>query len=296
MHRLLGVLIAAIAMTACGGKTHCYDCGGPMTAPALGECRSDMPPLACSDGAQDGCVTGITDKHACVPAAPMTGGECGGENLGCADGLIDACTENLGRQHVCVVRPDWLDRSPATASDAAPETAPQPTGETAAVYDGSVDTLLDIDQPREQKPGGDWTEQVYVGPKKYDRLFIVLTLATPGEMMDPAKGPLGAVDHVDVFTGTSTTPVATIKRSDKTAFTYTAETTDDFAYDRGNVIETHETMKLFLGAKVGDYVKSAHPFTIVLRARSADGKLVYEHSFGGDEADEYMAITPPRPY
>jgi hypothetical protein len=292
MHRLLGALVASIAMIACGGKTRCYDCGGPMTVPALGECRSDMPTLACADGAQDGCETRITDKHACVPAQPVTGGECGGASLTCADGLVDACDDNLGRQHVCVVRPAWLDTSPQTAPDAAP----QPPGETALVYDGSVDTLLDIDQPREQKPGGDWTQQVYVGAKKYDRLFVVLTLATPAELLDPPKGPLGAVDHVDLYTGTDATPLVTIKRSDKAAFTYTAETTDDFAYDRGSVIETHETMKLFLGAKVGDYVKSAHPFTVVLRARSADGKLVYEHTFGGDEADEYMAITPPRPY
>ena len=40
--------------------------------------------------------------------------------------------------------------------------------ETPTVVDGNLEFLLDIDQPREQKPGGAWTEQRYIGPKRYD--------------------------------------------------------------------------------------------------------------------------------
>lgn len=172
-----------------------------------------------------------------------------------------------------------------------------PVAETPQLADINVDELLDIDQAREQKPGGAWTEQVYVGPKQYDKLFVELTHDAPMDLSDQPKGPLAEVDHIELYTGTSTTPAVTIPSSDAHAFTYHAETVNGFEDDgRGPTMDTRETLKVFLGPTIGDYIKTSHPFTVILRARTADGVLVYEHTFDGDEAGDYPTIVPPRPY
>ena len=158
-----------------------------------------------------------------------------------------------------------------------------------------LDVLLDIDQPREQKPGGAWTEQQYVGPKQYDRLFVDIKHDAPTSFDAPPTGPLGEIDHVELVAD-GTRVITTIPHSDATAFQYKAEPFSEFAYDRGTESGTREHLKLMLGPAVGDYVKSTHPFKLVLRGVSAAGALVIETSFGGDEAGEYPAIVPPRPY
>jgi hypothetical protein len=191
----------------------------------------------------------------------------------------------------CGAHPPHCDDCGGPMTDPTP-IHPNPPAETAQLADIDVDELLDIDQPREQKPDGDWTEQVYVGPKQYDKLFVELTHDAPPDMSDHPSGPLAAVDHVDLYTGTSTTPAVTIKQ-----VVYHAETVDGFEYDgRGPTMDTRETLRINLGATIGDYIKNAHPFTVILRARTAAGALVYEHTFDGDEAGDYPTIVPPRPY
>lgn len=172
-----------------------------------------------------------------------------------------------------------------------------PPPEVAQLRDIDVDELLDIDQPREQKPGGSWTEQQYIGPKQYDRLFVELTHRAPLSFDDEPKGPLGDVDRVELYTGGDAAPTTTIRKADTASFTYKAETVDDFEHDgRGPVTETKETLRVSLGQDVGAYVRDAHPFTVVLRARTSDGTLVFEKTFTGDEAGDYPTIVPPRPY
>ncbi len=171
---------------------------------------------------------------------------------------------------------------------------PSKTGEKPQLRDFDVDELLDIDQPRERKPGGAWTDQIYVGPKQYGKLFVELTHLAPMSMEDPPVGPLAAVDRIELLIGTSTTPIATIAKG---AFTYHAETEHGFEHDgRGPTMDTKEKLEVFLGAAVGAHVKDAHPFAVTLRARAKTGALIYEHVFDGDEGSEYPTIVPPRPY
>ncbi len=158
-----------------------------------------------------------------------------------------------------------------------------------------LDVVFDLDQPREQKPGGAWTEQQYVGPKRYDRLFVNIKHDVPTAFDAPATGPLGEIDHVDLLADGAKL-ITTIAHGDATAFQYKTEPFSDVATDREPITGTREHLKLMLGAAVGDYVKSAHPFKLVLRGVSAAGSLVIETSFAGDEAGEHPALVPPRPY
>lgn len=160
------------------------------------------------------------------------------------------------------------------------------------VEDFALDVLLDIDQPREQKPGGSWTEQVYVGPKQYDRLFVDIKHDAPSTYTGPPKGPLGDIDHLELVADGKQV-LATFPR---TGFQYKAEPFSEFVDDRGGVEGTREHLKVFLGPAVGTYVKSTHPYHFALRGRTAAGALVIEKVFDGDEAGEYPTIVPPRPY
>jgi hypothetical protein len=168
----------------------------------------------------------------------------------------------------------------------------QPTPAMPKISGNDLDVRLDIDQPRERKPGGALTEQQYVGPKQYDRLFVDIKHDVPTAFDAPQTGPLGEIDHVEVLT--DATKLTTITRSDATAFQYKAEPFADVAYDSGATSGTREHLKLMLGPAVGDYVKSTHPFKLVVRGLSAAGALVIETSFAGDEAGELPAIVPPR--
>jgi len=155
----------------------------------------------------------------------------------------------------------------------------------------SLDLLLDIDQKREQKPGGSWTDQQYVGPKQYDKLFVDIKHDTPMAINEHPSGPLGTVDRVELVGGgrvLATIPTAELH--------YGAEMYSEFANDRGTETGTREHMKIFLGPVVGEYVKSTHPYKVVLRGLTKANVLVIEATFDGDEGGDYPSIVPPRPY
>jgi hypothetical protein len=251
-----------------------------MTAPRDVDAWSCSEPkkLTCYGTSHDGCAKKETTHHLCVPDELHVGAACGGALITCGYGQVDTCKWGLGNGHLCVVIPDWVDQANGKLAEIAQVT-------------NTIDTLLDIDQPREQKPGGSWTDQQYIGPKQYDKLFIQLDHEAPS--VEPPTGPLAHVDRIELMRIDSPTPLATIARAD---LYYNPESRHDFAQDVGVQSFTSEHMKFSLGTAVGDYVKSAHPFELVVRGRTADGKLVFTKTLTGDEAGDYPTIVPPRPY
>jgi hypothetical protein len=124
-----------------------------------------------------------------------------------------------------------------------------------------------------------------------DQLFVNIKHDVPTSFDAPATGPLAEIDHVDVLADGAKL-ITTITHGDATAFQYKAEPFADVAQDQGATSGTREHLKLMLGAAVGDYVKSAHPFKLVLRGVSAAGALVIETSFTGDQASKSPAPRP----
>lgn len=293
-------VLAAMTLVGTGCRTgKCMDCGpGRMRPPNPWECSSVTPMLTCAGG-RDGCEAGWTEDHACVPDGAVRGAGCGGgEQLTCPGEQVDACRYFLGITHVCVEVPPWLDPATGKVRDDAFSPAPAATpAEAPLLADSAVDYLLDIDQAREPVPGGSWTEQRYVGPKQYDRLFVEITHHAPASLEAEPRGPLADIDRVELFVGEDRLPAGTVLRSDTAALRYHAETAAGFEYDgRGGYLETEEQLRIYLGPAVAAHVAAAHPFQVTLRARTAAGALVLERTFAGDEAGAYPTIQPPRPY
>jgi len=107
-------IVFVLALAACGGSKQPVSSPGPVSSPdpaaggggsgaATSGCAREIA-IRCANGV-DGCDSGRTTEHVCVPLDATAGPPCEQElALACPAGQIDAClrTPRAAALHICI--------------------------------------------------------------------------------------------------------------------------------------------------------------------------------------------------